>query len=236
MEWVLFVSMWAQQSPAEALKKFHEAVEKKDADAAEQVWAGTPEELKEILEEPKEVVDALKKAPAIAAPAEDVERFEVEWKYVSADGLCEGQAEFGKKGKDWKLEDFDCDLRKDGKTKGTIGAAKSTPSDVVKAFVEAIQKKEYGSVAALWVEKERKGLTAEMVEKEVKRENARYVGWLEGLKKLCILGATDDSLTELEFGVEFSTADGKVGVGVNLIKENGDWRLKDLDVDVKKDK
>lgn len=94
--------------------------------------------------------------------------------------------------------------------------------------------KDYAAVPALWVEKEREGLTPERVEKQVKKEDARFPGWLEALKRLTLMGAADDSLTEIEIKMEYSTPDGKADIGAEYIKENGEWLLRDIDDRIEK--
>jgi len=243
MEFILAVSLLTQQTPGEALQKFCEAIEKKDFTSAKEAFEGpmTEKDFQKFLtemEEPsrKGYLEGVKKAPSISAPAEGVKELQVEWRWISGGVLMKAEAEFVPGEKGWKVKDYDHDIRKEGKTKGVAGASKSTPSEVLQAFITAIEKKDYGNVAALWVEKERRELTAEEVKNEAEREAKRYAGWLEALKKLCILGAADDSVTEIEWGIEFTDSESEVGVGVALIKESGEWKLQDLDIDVEKEK
>lgn len=235
-----------QETPGEALKKFVESIEKKDYDlylqaCGEKMTKKVEKEefLGQIEKSEKKMaghfVEAMKKGPTLGTVGEGASKIELRWKYPVAEGLVNVRVKLMKTDAGWKVNDFNPRLDEKGETKGASGKAASSPAQVLQSFVTAIEKKEYGKIPEFFFGA--KEATAEEIEKEFAKEESKSGGhWLDGLKRAAAVEGGDEALTEIEFGIEFDLADGRIEVGLKYVKGKVDWQLRDLDSDFKKAK
>ncbi|MHC4608363.1 MAG: hypothetical protein ACYTAF_15745, partial [Planctomycetota bacterium] len=158
---LLFALMLAlQDTPADALAKFAEAVENKDVEALKALAAdpergGNPltQEMVDGLYEKmvEETGDHLKEAlhsyPAVGATHGSVTTVELRWTLALEEGLLRTRARFERVNGTWKFSRFHASLDKK-KSSGEKGEkAEMPPGDVLKSVIAGVESGDFEKVA-----------------------------------------------------------------------------------------
>ncbi len=225
----------AQENPGTVIRKFADCLERRDYEgvrefAGEGVRTPTKKGFETKIDRYEEELkghffQALRKGPTLARLGSRVKRVELGWKYPVQEGLVSIHFTLNRTEDGWKVGSFHATLEADKEGVGAGERAKRSPGQVLRSFIQAIEKKEYEKAWGLFYLVLKK-YSAEEIERWIAEEEKGCGGhWLESLKELAALGDGDKELTEIYLEADVEVESGKIKVWTKFLKEGREWKI-----------